>query len=223
MWNLPAPPGFQGFREDLPLETYEQILPHWRQDGATYFVTFRLGDSLPQPRLRELKRIREEWERANPLPRSREDLEAMSRTLFDRIEKWLDQGFGSCVLRKPENAQHLARQIQKSHNNSCEVGCFVLMPNHVHAVVRPLRPKEESLEDILRIWKGASASLIRTQTKTGGLWQRESFDRIIRDEEHLYRVIQYIGRNPIRAKLKVGDFMRWINPRWEELGWRFEM
>lgn len=47
-WNLPAPPGFQGFREDLALNSYELDLPHWRQDGATYFVTFRLGDSLPQ-------------------------------------------------------------------------------------------------------------------------------------------------------------------------------
>ena len=54
-WNLPAPPGFQGQRDDLPLKIYQQHLPHWRQDGATYFVTFRLHDSLPQAKLRELE------------------------------------------------------------------------------------------------------------------------------------------------------------------------
>ena len=39
MWSLPPPPGFQGLRDDLPLTVYEQLLPHWRQEGATYFVT----------------------------------------------------------------------------------------------------------------------------------------------------------------------------------------
>ena len=43
-WSLPAPPGFQGLREDLSLTVYERHLPHWRQDGATYLVTFRLAD-----------------------------------------------------------------------------------------------------------------------------------------------------------------------------------
>src|SRR4051794_6353839 len=38
MWNLPAPPGFQGLHPHKPLTVYVRHLPHWRQDGATYFV-----------------------------------------------------------------------------------------------------------------------------------------------------------------------------------------
>ena len=34
-------------------------LPHWRQDGVTYFVTFRLADSLPQAKLDEWVRERD--------------------------------------------------------------------------------------------------------------------------------------------------------------------
>ena len=45
-WNLSAPPGFQGLRDDLDLSVYESHLPHWRQDGAMYFVTFRLQNSV---------------------------------------------------------------------------------------------------------------------------------------------------------------------------------
>ena len=45
-WNRAAPPGFQGLRTDIPVTVYYRHLPHWRQDGATYFVTFRLADSL---------------------------------------------------------------------------------------------------------------------------------------------------------------------------------
>ncbi len=99
---------------------------------------------------------------------------------------------------------------------------FVIMPNHVHAVVRPLRPQIIELEDILRTWKGASSARMSLQGRTSGsLWQRESFDRIIRDEQHLYRVIQYIGRNPRLAKLRPNEAVTWMNPEWDALGWRF--
>jgi putative transposase len=72
MWNLAAPPGFQGLREDKDLTIYIRHLPHWRQEGATYFATFRLGDSLPQSKLRELTDWRKEWEQCHEQPRSTE-------------------------------------------------------------------------------------------------------------------------------------------------------
>ena len=81
-WNLSPPPGFQGLCEDLPLTVYERHLPHWRQDGATYFVTFRLEDSLPQPKLRELELFKAEWERQHPPPRSADDKERLTREMI---------------------------------------------------------------------------------------------------------------------------------------------
>ncbi len=56
----------------------------------------------------------------------------------------------------------------------------------------------------------------------GSLWQEESYDRIIRDDEHLYRVIQYIGRNPANAGIPRDQWHRWINPEWIAAGWDFE-
>ena len=46
-----------------PIEIYTRRLPHWRQEGATYFVTYRLIDSLPQALLDELAQLKKEWER----------------------------------------------------------------------------------------------------------------------------------------------------------------
>lgn len=222
MWNLPSPPGFQGLREDLPLKAYEQLLPHWPQDGATYFVTFRLGDSLPQSKLHELRGLRIQWERKFPPPRTQENLDAISRKIFVRMEEWLGQGMGSCVLREPRCAKLVVDQLQAAQDDAYELGCYVIMPNHVHAVVRPLRSGAKELEAILQTWKGASAAkLSAVRGGSGSLWQRESFDRIVRDEEHLWRAIQYVGRNGSRAGLRAGEFVRWINPRWEELGWKF--
>jgi REP element-mobilizing transposase RayT len=97
------------------------------------------------------------------------------------------------------------------------------MPNHVHAVVRPLQCDIEALEKILQSWKRhTSIEINRLFGLQGTLWQEESFDRIIRDEEHLYRIIQYVGANAAKAGLDRVQCPTWIRPSWEELGWKFQ-
>jgi putative transposase len=95
------------------------------------------------------------------------------------------------------------------------------MPNHVHAIVRPLAGN--SLEAITKSWKQYSSIRInRIRGTKGEIWQSEAFDRIIRDEEHLWRVIQYIGGNPIKAKLPKEEYSLWLRAEWDALGWKFE-
>jgi putative transposase len=51
----------------------------------------------------------------------------------------------------------------------------------------------------------------------------ESYDRIIRDEEHLARVITYTGRNPARAGLGNERGWRcWVAEDWARAGWHFD-
>jgi putative transposase len=220
LWNLPHPPGFEGLREDRPLTFYERHLPHWRQDGATYFVTFRLADSLPHSKLDELARIKLEWERTHPPPRSKVALEEWARMSFERVEFWLDQGFGDCILR---NEQHASRIIEALHyfdDSRYELDGYVVMPNHVHVVLRPVKPAVNSLEKILGSWKSYSSRRINTASnQQGAVWQDESHDRIIRDEEHLWRALRYIGRNLERSGFPRDSQRAWIRPEWESLGW----
>ncbi len=97
------------------------------------------------------------------------------------------------------------------------------MPNHVHVVVRPFERDEKALEQITHSWKRYAAQEINKLIGVcGALWQEESFDRIVRDEEHLWRTIQYIGRNPKKGGIAREDFEIWIRPSWEELGWKLE-
>jgi hypothetical protein len=222
-WDLPPPAGFQGLRDDLPLTIYEQHLPHWRQDGATYFVTFRFEDSLPQSKLRELEFFKAEWERKHPPPHSRDEKEDLTRDVMRRVEAWLDQGIGSCVLRSGEVSAILVDAMHRDDGGAHEVACYVVMPNHVHAIVRPLTPATFPLEMVLQRWKGGSSYAInRHLGRSGTLWQREGFDRILRDEEHLWRAVQYIGRNPKNAGLSRAEARLWIRPSWVECGWQFE-
>jgi len=220
MWNLLPPPGFQGIHPDKPVTMYERHLPHWRQDGATYFATFRLHDSLPQTKLRELECLKQEWERRHPAPRSHAVCEQLAREMFERVEGWLDQGMGDCVLKQASLAGWVTSSMHRFDEDRYELGAYVVMPNHVHAVVRPLQPDLHPLETILGSWKKYSSRRINQELKrTGDLWQDESYDRIIRDEEHLWRVIQYIAGNPQKAGLSSDFCTLWIRPQWVELGW----
>ena len=226
-WNREPPPGFQGFREDLPMTVYTRHLPHWRQDGAAYFVTFRLADSLPQSKLRELEAIKREWAMKSRLGRTdcqsvlqpdnrtdwqsvlqngesflsrhvlRENWENFARSLAVKVENWLDEGMGECWLARPEISQVVIDSFHHFDNDHYELGCYVVMPNHVHGVFRPLRPKSLPLEKVLQSRKlRMSLQINAIVERSGALWEEESFDRIIRDEEHLYRCIQYIGATP---------------------------
>ncbi len=223
VWNLPPPPGFQGLREDQPLTFYERHLPHWRQAGATCFATFRLADSLPHSKLDELARIKREWEDTNPPPRSRDVLEVWARMAFERVEHWLDQGYGDCILNNDEYASEVIKSLHHFDNLRYELDCYVVMPNHVHVILRPFDSSISSLEEIIGGWKSYTSRRINaTLGLRGDLWQDESHDRIIRDEEHLWRAIQYIGRNLEKVGMPRDSKRLWIRPEWEPLGWTFE-
>lgn len=100
------------------------------------------------------------------------------------------------------------------------VSCYVVMPNHCHALMRPFAGWE--LEDVLQGLKGVVAHRVNSVIgRRGSIWQEESYDRIVRDDEHLWRAIAYMGRNPRRAGLDHKGWRRWIHPDWEALGWRF--
>jgi REP element-mobilizing transposase RayT len=62
------------------------------------------------------------------------------------------------------------------------------MPNHVHLLARPYSDADHPLERLEQAWKSFSALAINRLTgRNGTLWQDESLDRIVRDEEHLFR------------------------------------
>ena len=220
-FNLPAPPGFRGLHPDLPIRRYVRHLPHWRQAGATYFVTFRLADSIPQKQLQALKRWREHWEREHPEPRDEKDWEHLAREITTRTEAWLDEGYGECVFHNAALAQEMGKSLLHFQHERCLTACFTVMPNHIHTVIKLLG--EYELEDLLESIKGfISRKVNRTLDRSGQLWEQESYDRIIRDEEHLYRVVQYIGRNPGKAGLPESQWHRWLLPEWKDAGWMFE-
>ena len=110
-------------------------------------------------------------------------------------------------MNRTEVSAIVAESLHHMDDDQYELGCYVLMPNHIHAVIRPLQPQSQPLEKILQSRKcRTSCAINELLGRRGALWQEETFDRIVRDEEHLYRCIEYIGRNPAKAGLTPGQY-----------------
>ncbi len=78
--------------------------------------------------------------------------------------------------------------------------CSVIMPDHVHLILKPNQGYD--LSRIMKGIKGVSSNKInKAKNSKGTVWQDESFDRIIRDENELIEKIQYMYNNPIKQGL----------------------
>jgi putative transposase len=84
---------------------------------------------------------------------------------------------------------------------SLKVDCSVVMPNHTHAILclgGSTVPESSALGEIVRSWKAKSARAIRLGPDPSFGWQRNYYERILRDEEENDRIRRYIAENPIR-------------------------
>ena len=95
-----------------------------------------------------------------------------------------------------------------------EIFAAVVMPNHIHLVLRPLRDKAGelfSLPEILHATKGRSAHAVnKLLNRRGPVWQDECFDHLPRKCEKLREKIYYVLNNPVRK----GLVKRWEDYRW---------
>lgn len=210
-------PVFRGFDEHADIHQTRRNLPHWEQEGATYFVTFRLADAVPQQLAHQWREELETWRKFHPEPWDAKTAYEYRRRFFEQRDEWLDQGHGRCVLRRPDAAGMVRDALGHFDGERYHLDAFVIMPNHVHAILQPL--PGHSLADILRSWKGFTARTInRLLGRTGTLWMEESFDRIVRDFDDLARYRDYIAGNPEKANLRSGEFIlstrETLQPEW---------
>ena len=216
------PQPFVGFDPKAPVGFLRGgNLPHWRQDGVTYFLTWRTLDSMPKERVDAWFAEREAWLKKNPEPWSRKTEEEYYQLFPDRWEQWLDECHGECVLARPElrkimedvlrhgdvasmppsrNVTHGDEASQPPsatgalHPPKYRLTDFVVMPNHVHVLVTPLG--EQTLSDTVQEWKSVSAHRInKALGRKGEFWQKEYFDHIVRSAEQLEKFKSYIQSN----------------------------
>ena len=175
-----------------------------KREGAAYFVTFRLADSLPREALLKLQRARDDrlQQLRQGVKSSLLDATVAANRSFRRdLEKYLDSGVGQCHLRRPEIASVVGKALLFFQGERYQLEEWVVMPNHVHVVLWPA--PNFVLSEILKSWKqftGRSATKL-LQLETGRFWQPESYDHWIRNDEERARIRRYIRNNPVTAGL----------------------
>jgi len=168
-------------------------LPHYNKRETIQSVTFRLADSLPQTRLREI-----ENELAD-IPPGKVDSARRKK-----IEAWLDAGIGCCALRHPDLASLMQETLLKWNGDRYRLFAWCIMPNHVHVLMET----KAALSKIVQSWKSFTGRWALRKNAGLGLgvpgtefWMREYWDRYIRNADHFDNVRSYIERNPVAAGL----------------------
>lgn len=204
-------------------ESYIRNLPHIQPPGATLFVTFRLAGSLPATVIEEL--LSEAAATEKRLAQIEDDEERQrqryleQRRHFGRWDATLDTiRSGPHWLSNPAVAAIVAEALQYRDGLVYDLDTYTIMSNHVHVIFTPL-PEDENEDTYFALQAIMHSLKRRTATKSnkvlrrrGQFWHRESYDHIVRDEEELSRIRNYILNNPVKAGLV---------EHWEEWPWTY--
>jgi REP element-mobilizing transposase RayT len=163
-------------------------LPHFEGGEIAQTINLHLADCLP-------KRVLERWHQEIA-----RDPTINVSVVRKRIERYLDQGNGSCALRDKRVAKMVQDSLLHFNGERYCLSAWVVMPNHVHLLLTPksLWP----LSQIMKLFKSyTSHEANRILDRRGQFWMEDYFDRYVRDARHFANAISYIENNPVKAGL----------------------
>lgn len=119
-----------------------------------------------------------------------------------------DVGNGSVRLNEWGNVVRACWLETPRHFPNVQLDAFVVMPNHFHAIViihdfvgagLPRPYKKRTLGQMVAYFKYQSTKRINRLRDSSGIriWQRNYYERVIRNEAELNRVREYIRTNPL--------------------------
>lgn len=193
-------------------------LPHFDSPTVVRHITYRLIDLLP-------REVMEDFEKS---VEAVTDKNARNGELRRRIEAYLDAGHGACVLAEPEVAACVIDTWRHFDGVRYHLLEWVVMPNHCHVLIEPLAGAplgkmvlsrknytarfikdylgRSGRDNIGRVaeegaGKAAPQSGSKSHSAPHPVRQRDYWDRIIRNENHLAAVRENIVMNPVKAGL----------------------
>jgi putative transposase len=186
----------------MPEVFRRRTLPHWDLDDSIYFITTCLAGSTPARGHTASRRkpTTPSPHMSPPMRRSRQ--EALR---FAAHDAWLDQNRRVRWLADPRLADIVTDAVHFGAGTRYDLFAFVVMPNHVHLVIRPLAgpaPCESTRARVLSSFKRHTARRCnQILGRRGAFWQDEAYDRIVRSQAELQRIVHYVEANPVRAGL----------------------
>ena len=128
---------------------------------------------------------------------------------FGKFDHQLDdKPYGECYLKKPEVAQIVKDKLHELDGQFYKLMAYCIMPNHVHLLLDFSVQLKNEDDNYVELWKvlkrikgGTAVVINRLVGRTGAFWQRDSYDRVMRNGKEAENVINYILDNPLKAGL----------------------
>jgi len=114
-------------------------LPHVKRENASYFITFRLADSMPKEVLMKIQAERAEhlsqFHATQQIAKTRTITPAgfssvvqIERDYYRKVEKYLDKGSGECWLKRPKVADLVRGALRFFEDQRYHLKAWVVIP-----------------------------------------------------------------------------------------------
>jgi putative transposase len=104
----------------------------------------------------------------------------------------------ACFYADEDHALYLHHLEELSRKFRCAVHAYVLMTNHVHLLLTPVRQDGASLL-MKHLGQRYVQYINKTYRRSGTLWEGRFRSSIVQEQGYLLRCYRYIELNPVRA------------------------
>ena len=113
-------------------------------------------------------------------------------------------------FRNPDIVSSILSEIDFRVNISREVAIFVycIMPDHLHFLLKLRETYGKTLQNWVTAFKRYTAWSVNEEFRIKPLWQKNFYEHIVRKDESLEKIAEYIVNNPVRKGL-VGDWQKY--------------
>lgn len=105
-----------------------------------------------------------------------------------------------CFLAEQDYRRYLEDLQASAENQFCRIHAYVLMTNHVHLLVTPM--KEYGIGEMMQaLGRRYVYYFNKTYRRTGTLWEGRFKASLVDSEPYLLTCMRYIELNPVRANM----------------------
>ncbi|UYZ62144.1 transposase [Hymenobacter weizhouensis] len=172
--------------------------------GDTILLTLRLAGSVPRRAGRELHQQRAAAQAATDTPEAHRRAEKQFFAAFDAL---LDaRTVGPAYLEKEKLAEVVAGELLMLEEQGLRVPGFVLLPNHLHAVLHLPAGSGLSLYKAVELLHQRTATQARRHLRgqlppEADFWQVGFHELPVQDAAELRRIHSYLAAHPQRLNL----------------------
>ncbi|MCD4792508.1 MAG: diaminopimelate epimerase [Bacteroidales bacterium] len=200
-------PFVKGMKEDKTeiIPEYRRNLPHFQPKDGVFFITFRLHGTLPK---HITESIKDNYEVEIAKCKNQNEKNEVHKEYFEEYDSLLDSfELSGNLLKEDKNAEIVKEAIHYRDGKDYTLICYTIMLNHVHLIFYKAQKQVFRILGSLKRHTSRQINLLNDTTGTK-VWQKESYDNLIKNRNELATKIKFTVNNPVKAGL-VNNWKDW--------------